>query len=182
MQMSSIGFQNRRSRSRRRQRQLQQASLAGEQQDQANSNMGAIQYGNNNTASCVAAMGFTTTSSAAYASINQTTNNFLAGSSSSRVENLYSMSGQMGFQGIEHSQTSNLHYQPGLITVFINGVATEVARGPLDMKAVFGQDVILVHSSGVPVPTNEFGILIQSLQHGESYFLVGSHPNSIYIA
>ncbi|KAK0602267.1 hypothetical protein LWI29_031882 [Acer saccharum] len=167
-------FQNRRSRSRRRQRQLQQASLAGEQHGQASSNMGAIQYGNNSTASCAAAMGFTATSPAAYASnINPTNNNFLAGSSSSRVENLYSMSGQMGFQGIEHSQTSNLHYQPGLITVFINGVATEVARGPLDMKAVFGQDVILVHSSGVPVPTNEFGILIQSLQHGESYFLIG---------
>jgi hypothetical protein len=40
------------------------------------------------------------------------------------------------------------------------------------MKAMFGQDVVLVHSSGVPVPTNEFGFLMQSLHHGESYFLV----------
>lgn len=63
-------------------------------------------------------------------------------------------------------------YETGFITVFINGVPTEVPRGPLDMKAVFGQDVILVHSSGVSVPTNEFGFLIQSLQDGESYFLV----------
>ena len=40
------------------------------------------------------------------------------------------------------------------------------------MKAMFGQDVVLVHSSGVPVPTNESGFLMQSLDHGESYFLV----------
>jgi hypothetical protein len=40
------------------------------------------------------------------------------------------------------------------------------------MKAMFGENVMLVHSSGVPVPTNEFGLLMQSLQHGESYFLV----------
>lgn len=62
----------------------------------------------------------------------------------------------------------------GLIRVFINGIATELPRGPIDIKAVFGEDVILVHSSGVPVPTNEFGFLMQSLQHGESYFLVSS--------
>ncbi|KAF2306860.1 hypothetical protein GH714_022115 [Hevea brasiliensis] len=60
----------------------------------------------------------------------------------------------------------------GFITVFINGVATEVPRGPLDMKAMFGQDAVLVHSSGVPVPCNESGFLMQSLQHGESYFMV----------
>lgn len=60
----------------------------------------------------------------------------------------------------------------GLITVFINGVATEVPRGPLDIKSMFGQDLVLVHSSGVPLPTNDFGFLMQSLQHGESYFLV----------
>lgn len=60
----------------------------------------------------------------------------------------------------------------GFITVFINGVPTEVPRGPLDVKAMFGEDVDLVHSSGVPIPTNEFGFLLQTLQHGESYFLV----------
>ena len=56
--------------------------------------------------------------------------------------------------------------------MFINGIATEIQAGPLDIKTVFGEDVMLVHSSGVPVPTNEHGILIQSLHHGESYFLV----------
>ncbi|MBA0632865.1 hypothetical protein Godav_001532 [Gossypium davidsonii] len=57
-------------------------------------------------------------------------------------------------------------------SVFINGVPTEVPRGPLDVKAMFGEDVDLVHSSGVPIPINEFGFLLQTLQHGESYFLV----------
>lgn len=60
-----------------------------------------------------------------------------------------------------------------MMTVFINGVPTEVPRGPLDMKAMFGtQDFLLVHSSGVPLPINEFGFLAHSLQPGESYFLV----------
>ena len=45
------------------------------------------------------------------------------------------------------------------------------------MKAMFGQDVVLVHSSGVPVPINEFGFLIHGLQHGESYFLVNTLTN-----
>lgn len=61
----------------------------------------------------------------------------------------------------------------GVITVFINGVATEVGRGAVDMKAMFGGDYVLLHSSGVAVEVNdEHGFLVQSLQHGESYFLV----------
>lgn len=67
------------------------------------------------------------------------------------------------------------HLSPGFagfLTVFINGVATEIPRGPVDIRAMFGQDVILVHSSGEPVPVNEYGISLQSLQMGESYFLV----------
>ena len=56
--------------------------------------------------------------------------------------------------------------------MFINGVPTEVPKGPLDLRAMFGQDLVLVHSSGVPIPINEFGILMHSLQPGESYYLV----------
>ncbi|CAJ2637259.1 unnamed protein product [Trifolium pratense] len=59
-----------------------------------------------------------------------------------------------------------------VIIVFINGVPTEVPRGAIDMKTTFGEDVMLIHSSGVSVPTNEFGFLMQSLQNGESYYLV----------
>jgi hypothetical protein len=42
---------------------------------------------------------------------------------------------------------------------------------------MFGQDVMLVHSTAGVLPVNEYGILMQSLQMGESYFLV-----SIYTA
>lgn len=62
--------------------------------------------------------------------------------------------------------------------MFINGVPTEVPKGPLDIKAMFDQDVVLVHCSGVPVAVNEFGFLMQGLQHGESYFLVSTSRNS----
>lgn len=58
------------------------------------------------------------------------------------------------------------------ITVFINGIATELPKGPIDMKTVFGEDVMLVHSSGIPILPNDFGFLMQNLQHGESYYLV----------
>ncbi|XWS57914.1 hypothetical protein CRYUN_Cryun09bG0213800 [Craigia yunnanensis] len=142
---------------------------------------GAIQYENS-----AAAMGFANSSNFA-----SSPPSFLVGSSSScdvmdddGMENLLSISAQVGFQEIGQSssvatvlcpsETSNLHYQSGIITVFINGVPTEVPRGPLEMKAMFGEDVVLVHSSGVPVPMNEFGFLLQSLQHGKSYFLVSA--------
>ena len=71
----------------------------------------------------------------------------------------------------------------GFITVFINGIATELPKGPIDLKTVFGEDVMLVHSSGVPIPTNEFGFLMHNLQHGDSYFLVGIYSiiNCFYI-
>ncbi|CAL1356679.1 unnamed protein product [Linum trigynum] len=59
-----------------------------------------------------------------------------------------------------------------MITVFINGVATEVPRGPVDVRSMFGEDVVLFHSSGLSLPVNEFGFLLHGLQHGESYFLV----------
>ncbi|RWW30436.1 hypothetical protein BHE74_00000427 [Ensete ventricosum] len=60
----------------------------------------------------------------------------------------------------------------GTITVFINGIPSEVPRGPIDLRATFGQNVMLVHSSGELLPINEYGILLQSLQMGESYFLI----------
>ncbi|RQP03412.1 hypothetical protein POPTR_019G040800v4 [Populus trichocarpa] len=170
-------FQNRRSRSRRRQRQMQASLLAGYQTNnqRAYDSGGVIQYEGGGTSN-----GFANSPSS-----------YLVGASSScgvvgedhGVESLFSFSNQMGFQEFEQtsgvtsivcpSETSSLHYQTaGFITIFINGVPTEVPRVPLDVKAMFGQDVMLVHSSGVPVPTNEFGFLVQILHHGESYFLV----------
>jgi hypothetical protein len=67
------------------------------------------------------------------------------------------------------------------MTVFINGVATEVPRGPIDLRSMFGQDVMLVHSTAGLLPVNEYGVLTQSLQMGESYFLVSPAPHD-YLA
>jgi len=48
----------------------------------------------------------------------------------------------------------------------------EVTKGAIDMKTMFGDDSVLLHSSGLPLPTDEFGFLMHSLQHGQTYFLV----------
>ncbi|XP_076952157.1 WUSCHEL-related homeobox 9-like [Bidens hawaiensis] len=60
----------------------------------------------------------------------------------------------------------------GKSTVFINDVAFEVALGPFNVREAFGDDAVLIHSYGQPVVTNEWGVTLQSLQHGAFYYLV----------
>ncbi|CAH1440184.1 unnamed protein product [Lactuca virosa] len=62
----------------------------------------------------------------------------------------------------------------GKSTVFINDVAFEVAFGPFNVREAFGDDAVLIHSYGQPVVTNEWGVTLQSLQHGAFYYLVRS--------
>ncbi|KAK7246419.1 hypothetical protein RIF29_41287 [Crotalaria pallida] len=57
-------------------------------------------------------------------------------------------------------------------TVFINDVAFEVAMGPFNVREAFGDDAVLIHASGHPVPTNQWGVTLHSLQHGAYYYLV----------
>ncbi|XP_042503229.1 WUSCHEL-related homeobox 9 [Macadamia integrifolia] len=57
-------------------------------------------------------------------------------------------------------------------TVFIDDVAFEVTGGPVNVRETFGDDAVLIHSSGQPVLTNEWGVTLQSLQHGAFYYLV----------
>ncbi|XXG50929.1 hypothetical protein AAC387_Pa02g4821 [Persea americana] len=176
-------FQNRRSRSRRRQRQIQ-AGLAGDKRiPPASLSMSAIQ---SSASSSVGSFASPSTSSSSLPSPSSSScfvpPPSCVGLCDDVCSDLFSISQQMGLPEIEQahigsamlwpSDDSNLHYQPGLLTVFVNGVATEIPRGPLDIKAMFGQDVILVHSSGEPVLVNEYGISLQSLQMGENYFLV----------
>nr|ASV45876.1 WUSCHEL-related homeobox 7 [Broussonetia papyrifera] len=195
-------FQNRRSRSRRRQRQMQASLEVQQRNQAAQGVGGAFQYESNNynSNSTTQAMAGYVAGSASFVCSPSYSN--LVGSSSSSSSsscgvladhhdhhhgldyntNFFQVSGQMGFPQIEQSSpvtsvlyppdSSNMHFESGFITVFINGVPTEVPKGLIDLKPMFGKDVILVHSSGVPLPTNEFGILMQGLQPGESYFLV----------
>ncbi|KAG8635411.1 WUSCHEL-related homeobox 9 [Manihot esculenta] len=61
---------------------------------------------------------------------------------------------------------------PVRLTVFINDLAFEVGVGPFNLREAFGDDFVLIHSSGQPVLTNEWGVTLHSLQHGASYYLV----------
>ncbi|ESQ49733.1 hypothetical protein EUTSA_v10022222mg [Eutrema salsugineum] len=212
-------FQNRRSRSRRRQRQLQAAAAAAvattntcdqtmmvsnslPQHSVSDLGFGGCSTSSNylfGGSSQVPSFFLGLSSSPPSCSSSSSTSSSASSSSSygggcdnhsnSGIENLLTMSGQMGYQeaGQPHyqhpssngtsilcpsDQSSNYHYQQGSITVFINGVPTEVTSGGIDMKATFGGDMVLVHSSGVPLPTDGFGFLMHNLQHGEAYFLV----------
>ncbi|KAG2311720.1 hypothetical protein Bca52824_023277 [Brassica carinata] len=173
-------FQNRRSRTRRRQRQLQAATAAAvtsrpveDQQHMTTMSMHhsysniEINWGSGSCSNSSANYFFNEPSSQV--------SSFLLGVSSSSpggcesnngMENLFTMNGhesdhpyhhQHSFNDATNSnpsdQNSSFHYQQeGLMTVFINGVPTEVTEGAIDMKAMFGEDLVLMHSSGLLFP------------------------------
>ncbi|KAI3694941.1 hypothetical protein L1987_77925 [Smallanthus sonchifolius] len=201
-------FQNRRSRSRRRQRQIQ-ASLINsgtlEQQQQQQQfpvfrgcgGGSGIEY--RDVAYTAGAPGFVMQRPGflpavqSLAPVDGGSSSRLAGTGASGGgDEIYFISGQASsFQEIEHNtsmpsgflhlDTSKVDYEFGspVITVFINGVPTEVEGGPLNMKGMFGDHVVLVHSSGVPVPHDDFGFSIAGLNHGESYYLVSNQIISL---
>uniref|UniRef100_A0A0D3GXV1 Uncharacterized protein n=1 Tax=Oryza barthii TaxID=65489 RepID=A0A0D3GXV1_9ORYZ len=82
--------------------------------------------------------------------------------------------GDHHYSSYADSDATQLSYQPtGTIQVFINGVAYDVpSGGALDMAGTFGRDAMLVHSSGEVLPVDEHGVLINSLQMGECYYLL----------
>ncbi|XP_042452961.1 WUSCHEL-related homeobox 11-like [Zingiber officinale] len=175
-------FQNRRSRSRRRQRQLQ-AGLAAAVASSQDQHVISSSSSSSSSASTATAVNDSFASSSVgffpYAPSSSSS------SSSSSGGDLLSISSHMGFsqrrtQDMNPFERSSgaapqLQHQPsGTITVFINGVLSEVPRGTFDMRSMFGYNWMLVHSSGEVVPLNEYGFLMQSLQMGESYFLVSS--------
>ncbi|XP_020573379.1 WUSCHEL-related homeobox 6-like [Phalaenopsis equestris] len=185
-------FQNRRSRSRRRQRQIQ-ASLAA-----ASAVVGGGKTtGFEQSAAVAAAMAScssncTSSSSSSSSSGGGGGAGFYYGASSSvtpssvsllsgfggshKADDLFSISDQMGGLGDDSYmscyEAAQMQYQTGSITVFINGIPSEVPSGLINIRAMFGHDAMLIHSSGEPLPINDCGILLQSLQMGESYYLV----------
>ncbi|KAL6539696.1 WUSCHEL-related homeobox [Orobanche hederae] len=179
-------FQNRRSRSRRRQR-LIQASLdggsgEGELQAQPRAPIGG---GGNTPRYENFSAGGLGPNSMSYGMNSGPSSCLLGSSSSDRSENCNSNSDDFfslpghpaGLRAQEYEQnpvygSADLNYQPDMITVFINGVPTDVGRGAVDTKAMFGGDLVMYHSTGVPVEVNEYGHMVQNLEHGQSYFLV----------
>ncbi|CAL0313499.1 unnamed protein product [Lupinus luteus] len=64
--------------------------------------------------------------------------------------------------------------------VFINDVAFEVPMGPFNVREAFGTEAVLLNSSGNPVPTDEWGVTLHSLQYAAYYYLGCNGRNSSY--
>jgi hypothetical protein len=56
--------------------------------------------------------------------------------------------------------------------VSINNHIFKVNVGPFNICQIFGDEAVLVDSSGQTILTDECGITLESLQHGASYYLV----------
>ncbi|XP_039834134.1 WUSCHEL-related homeobox 11-like isoform X2 [Panicum virgatum] len=181
-------FQNRRSRSRRRQRQLQLQAQAQAQAQAAGSSSSSGSPPPTSAAGLAPASSFAHGAAYGSSSASASWQGMMGDLDCGGGDDLFAISRQMGYadgggSGSARAGSSSLRQQQlyyscqsaGSLTtmsVFINGVATEVPRGPIDLRSMFGQDVMLVHSTSGILPVNEYGILMQSLQMGESYFLV----------
>ncbi|URE38889.1 Pyruvate kinase [Musa troglodytarum] len=136
-------FQNRRSRSRRRQRQLQASLMAGQQVSSGAPRASTPPTSSSASSNTSAGGGAGLFSCSSFASSSSSPNFTIDGG----ADDLFSICRQMGF--MEGTQDiSQRHYQPGTVIVFINGVLNEVPSGPIDLRAMFGHSVMLVHSSG----------------------------------
>ncbi|CAH8311524.1 unnamed protein product [Eruca vesicaria subsp. sativa] len=58
------------------------------------------------------------------------------------------------------------------IRVFINEMEFEVSQGPFNVRDAFGEEVVLINSAGQPIVTDEYGVALQPLQYGDSYYLI----------
>ncbi|KAL9691515.1 hypothetical protein QQ045_011939 [Rhodiola kirilowii] len=74
-------------------------------------------------------------------------------------------------QGADHSSGSAIA-GPMKSTVLINDVAFDVNCGPFHVREAFGNDAVLLHSTGQPVLTDEWGVTLQPLLHGAFYYLI----------
>lgn len=83
--------------------------------------------------------------------------------------------------GVEESDPVVGHGGTARSTVFINDVAFEVVAGPFNVREAFGEDAVLINSSGQPVLTNEWGVTLRSLNHGAFYYLVRTLSPSSFV-
>lgn len=78
----------------------------------------------------------------------------------------------MWVSGMEESSGGGVDIPPMKSTVFINDVAFEINHGPFNVREAFGEDAVLINSSGHPLLVDEWGVTLQPLQHGAFYYLV----------
>ncbi|CAN0853224.1 WUSCHEL-related homeobox 9 [Linum grandiflorum] len=89
--------------------------------------------------------------------------------------------GGMGSTEDHHHHHQSETNPKSTATVFINDLPFEVGTGPFNVREAFGDDMLLVHSSGQPVLTDDWGITLQSLNHGGFYYLVPFPTSSHHI-
>ena len=62
------------------------------------------------------------------------------------------------------------------IVVFVNNKLLQVSVGPINVRAVFGENAVLFHTTGQPVLVNELGFTLEGLQLGAGYYAVSLIP------
>nr|AGL53584.1 WUSCHEL homeobox protein WOX8A [Picea abies] len=157
-------FQNRKSRTKQRQRQIQAAERAKSSAVRTTMNVG-----NNTTANSLHNNGESSSAAVPAASF-YTHQDHCYHRVQVNEEMHIDQSSYMQAPGNESNKDSI--YGPS-ITVFINEIPVELPVGPINLKAVFGENAILLHSSGQPVLVNEWGYTLQGLLQGAMYYLVG---------
>lgn len=68
-----------------------------------------------------------------------------------------------------------------LIPVLINKIPVEVPVGSINVRDAFGENAVLLHSTGEPVLVNEWGFTLECLQQGAEYYVVYLMPKQISI-
>ncbi|KFK31501.1 hypothetical protein AALP_AA6G120600 [Arabis alpina] len=75
-------------------------------------------------------------------------------------------------QVLSGDEDSRTCVSPVRLTVFINDMPFEVVDGLFNVRQAFGNDAVLITSSGQPILTDEFGVTFQPLQNGAVYYLI----------
>ena len=60
-----------------------------------------------------------------------------------------------------HAEYGDSNQNTPPLTVFINGIAFDASIWPLNVKTMFGEKVVLLDSSGQPVPADQHGFVLK---------------------
>ncbi|GLJ37175.1 hypothetical protein SUGI_0754130 [Cryptomeria japonica] len=70
----------------------------------------------------------------------------------------------------------------GLLNVMIDGMKFKAPRGPINVKAAFGPNVIMMDSAYHTIPTDERGFSVHGLQEGGDYYLLSNTGGAVPLA
>ena len=66
----------------------------------------------------------------------------------------------------------SINIDNSVIIVIVNDIPMQVPKEPINLGTFFGDDALLLDSSGHMVQVNEWGFTMEGLEHGATYFLV----------